>query len=819
MPNRVKQTVHRSFKGLYTNVADPPEGSLLSASNMVLNKTLGALEVCDGYTQKFPNDMPVNDFTTLAKAVFNIIPENIHHFFVSAQGGKDIQVLIASQTQNHFTDAIVQSTQQAVWIRPYWDGATWVDKWRELTETLFCEIVALPGNPDDTKIYIDDGVKFNFAGLDPQGKVFNDTYFKGWTCIYGDYNDSENFDLIFGCGFDGNNYYIQISPDRAKHKTGDYPSRIVGTQLILQRNFLFKPMPAGAINSFLYNVLSEMRLTTGNNQSDVQLMAGYRSKAFTADTDPARILNSIILAPAGFDVWSSGLRVTGQLFQELGGTIPDSPAVGTTAYFKYNIVTDDGQQGSLFDVVDETDGTTTLFTLPAGGFGGTAGGYIALAVRLSYGAAPKRAAKVNLWESSDGKTYHLMDTIDIINTTHSDWVSETVTIGTVKHFQQRYYPNSGALYPGYRFTQTLLDAAAIGELPDAWLGRDPRDTGVAQYKHALIIDRTAFVSGVRLNGVLYPNHVVYSSFSGEGVSEYDAFPDDLTFPLVGQQSFIDLENNDGDEVVACGALPNGTILALKKRAIIEILPNASGGYDAIPVSQGYGLAAMRTLARFDYALYWLDYSGAVCRYSVNGIEVLNHQLRQETLELSDALKESAIGIFDRDNRQYRLFLAGKEYTFDLDDGEWMIQNVPDLPSRYNYDDQNHTVESLAGGVIERLGVEGELFSGAPINFHAEMNREVNNDNVLEDVNVLHVYCDYVSDVDLTLTVFKGRGNTVLGAPYVLPHTDQEFRKRLPLSVRCNAYRLRIEGVKTVAGQNAIIYRLGAITQYLEAGGA
>lgn len=638
-------------------------------------------------------------------------------------------------------------------------------------------------NTDDKRLVIDDG-QIDVATLDPTGKVFNSTYFKGWTIVYESPHDDKNYDRVVNCGFDSGKYFLELA-----HPQTDY-AYATGTRLYLYRNFTFRDLPFD-ITSFIYTLFNEARITTGNNATDASLMAGFRTADYllTDGTKQVQIRTDGLLSDvATLDVWPYAglLKISGTVFGN-----PDPPP-SATYYFKYALRMDDGSISKLYDAFGGAGNSNHV----------TVDGLhtIALSYYRSLGAWPRRAKSIILYESVDGKAFYQFDEIDLTipaNLTAFELLAAP--------FGTHYYAK-GSL----TFDETFLSDA--NPLSITWDDKADDDDGVIRFSHAMVLVPRVYAAGVYdpSQAKYFKNQIFASAIAGDANKQYDVFPND-------DAHLIDLEFSDGDEVVAIGAVDQ-LIVAIKKRSIVTISQDAALGFVKQLVSKGYGISSFRTLISFDDTLTWLDYN-AVIRFSTRGVEVLNHAWIQDLRDMSDAVKEAAIAVFDRVNRQYRLSLNGRMYVMDYDTKEWTIQSYALPPARFAAD-ATGSIDFLNGSKLLTVG-EGEgLQQEEPYDVSYETNEFQHGEEDEDvDLNVTTIICRYRSDVDLTLRLYRTDTATEIGGgPWTLPSARTRVRVKV-MNARCSSFRLKLEGTIHEVNQRVTILRLGAKYEIMPSGGS
>jgi hypothetical protein len=300
-----------SFGGISQDIANPPIGSAQSCYGLVRNRNRGHLELPDGYATKFA--IPVSDTYTTA-----IVGKDIANFYVAEHGGKSVTVFVGTYTKVSRYSSGVTIPRFGVWMRPYWSGSAWIDSWLELTEI---EIVQLTSaSSTSTLNFTDTG-----AAAD---------YYKNWTVVFEDFtqaNDVDNYFLVQSSTSSSVTYFgANASITTAARTTA-------GEKIILCRSFLNKELPS-SISSYIFNYLNEIRMTSGNNSTDVSLMAGFRTKPYSWATSDASI-DRIVLDVGCLDTWRYAVGM-----DFISAVVDSSSPLPAGNYtFKAAIGTDDNQ--------------------------------------------------------------------------------------------------------------------------------------------------------------------------------------------------------------------------------------------------------------------------------------------------------------------------------------------------------------------------------------------------------------------------------------------------------------------------------------------
>ena len=646
------------------------------------------------------------------------------------------------------------------------------------------------------KLYLDDAAasKYEFPTIDPTGTVFTADYFKDWTIVYDAFGDSENYDLVGGSGYDASRYYLELIPG---HYNTDFTTRVAGTKLLVYRAFVTKELPS-TLSTFIYGLLSEARVTSGNTAADVILAVGDKAASFvqTGAITYTRTVAQVIAQPATFDIWAycavAGLTV-----------VPSDPADALAAgtwYVKYSIVLDDGNESKLFNAVTSVGG---LWSSAVNSFVIGTDEKLFLENYRSWGAMPLRARYMRIYLSQDDVAFYRVKDIDL---RHATAWTLGLKAGTAVLGGDHWY----SYYTDY-LTGADWEAAGSNSIEQRG-GTVDADTGVIQCANACVVGRRVYAFQVRAGGTLYPNHIFTTPANGDGGLMLDTFPTLAT-------SMLDLEYNDGDQLI-CGYPSRDNLLVFKRRSVSLVSASTSGDavtFNRDAITKSDGICSGKTLADFEDTVYWAGYNG-IYSYSNQGVKLLNEDWLLEWKALSVSYKEAAIGVIDRTNRQYRIgFQTGAatycERIVDIDTGEWVPVVLTDQPSGYSVNQREGTVDFISGSLIHTLG-SGTRHNG--VNFTMEY---INNDFIasqIQNIDALlrDIRIAYESDVALTVTIYR---DGVAQSPVALAAGNGASTVKAGLSFRCKHFALRILATTTAADQSIIIKEIVPRFQLISGG--
>jgi hypothetical protein len=650
------------------------------------------------------------------------------------------------------------------------------------------------------KIYLDDitSSKYHFPTIDSGATVFKTDYFKNWTIVDRDFHGGDNYELVAASGYDGSQYYLGLI-----HPNNEfYSAWTAGDKLLVYRSLLEltstgteKQLPS-SIDSFIYGLLSEARLTTGNDTTDVVLSLASKTTAFTTisthTSDPyVKTIDEVIAGPGVLDIWKYAAVIS---FEPT--PIPDAAGLPAgTYYLKHSIVMDDGSETALYDSPSEVGGSpadwsgTNFLTL-------TEASNIKIYAHRSWGTLPARGRFLRCYVSDDNVYFYKMKDFDLRSSTLFD----AAAMRGISLLGGQHYFAVG--YAGYLLTDLDWSAATgdSGIEATAQIGRKIDDTGVIQFKAATVAGRICYAIGVRKDATVSPNTIFASLQTGDGAPARDVFG------LVAN-NMIDLEYGDGDELA--GIYSKGdVVLAWKRQRLMSVREGSDANgkvvYLADTITQADGLCSRRSIVGFEDVIYWAGYNG-IYSYSSQGVLTLNRDWLEEWKAVDVAYKETAVASFDRTNRQYRIAYNGLERLLDIDTGEWTPGVPTDQPAVFAANQRLGTVDFLSGSLIQTLG-SGTRHDG--VNFSMEY---FNNDFLAHqldpkgratqnwDVLLYDVRVAYNSSVALTLTLYR---DGIAQSPVAGAAGNGSVTIKAGKSFRCKKFGLKI--IATTTADNQVV---------------
>lgn len=319
-----------SFGGLVTAQGMPVAGSAKAISNLSLHRHIGWIEEGIGYAKKYVIDtdggLPqvVNasgsNYLTPGLHLISLIDyRGIYNFYVPEHGGKIISCLLMNYRKTSQYSSGVWIERMGIFVRPYWTGAEWQDRWIELTDMQIVWLSSFSGSD-----------RINFSA----GITFPTDYFKGWVVVFNDYGVGEeeyNYLYVKGSGVGHINIFGDVATLQER--------RIVGDKMLLVRSFIGREVPLTITKMFIDAILNELRVSSGNAGGDMSLLVGFRNKTYSWGEG----INRLIVDVGGFEVWDKAVMITPPLV-----VVDSNNAITQGEYrLKVGIVSDDNQVSDI----------------------------------------------------------------------------------------------------------------------------------------------------------------------------------------------------------------------------------------------------------------------------------------------------------------------------------------------------------------------------------------------------------------------------------------------------------------------------------------
>jgi hypothetical protein len=413
---------------------------------------------------------------------------------------------------------------------------------------------------------------------------------------------------------------------------------------------------------------------------------------------------------------------------------------------------------------------------------------------ISAGAIPKRAAAIRHYLSTNGVDFYLIKEVSLLSGVGAvSWGASAVYDASTKHF----YHQSGLI------TIDSDDQNAIGALAQVILGRDPYDQGAYPFLVGAVAGKETFIGNVLIDGVPILNSGIVCAVGSEAIMN-DVFPNDAA-------SIIDLEYSDGDQIRAILALGERALYLKRRNTVLVSYNEQSQGYDRDIADRGHGCCSQRACNVYGETAVYADYYGMRSFNTGSGGQGINDDWILDWQALTQAQKEASCSIVDIINRQWILCVPGifKQYTMDLDTGEWVSGILTDTPKQFADNAPTVTnpgtidfLDPLVGN-IHNIG-KATLHNGANFSMQYMTNRIeplLGNAGYSFDILPEWLAIKYNSSVPIGVNIYLNDSVSPLNpTPYILAAANTEALIGLPLSARCKGICLEFVATTTAASQ-------------------
>ena len=369
----------KNFLGLRSGVSDPEVGGAGVANNFRRNRVRGQLEFVDSFATRLT-------FSPTTYGVSSLTPIAMKSFYVADQGGRTVTAVVAKYTKTPlgFAGGTPVSTS-GVWVRPWFDGSNWQDSWLELTEFQILRYASSVGSVITVDEETQDWPSTN--------------YYAGWVLL--------RQNLLSGSASTGIRVVSSSDADlTVVGDAADLSGWSAGDLVYAYRSVLGKSMPSFAPTAYphLRGVLDELRVTTGNAATDLDLAAFYRDKT---------LFNGISFERNGVLAEYGQLNVPALAFKMRNPVAVSAPGSGFPQGeydFRMSMTMDDGQETELREVLIGQFPHALSFTSDTAL--GASAKYIATDGSVSYVVSSKSGSNM-LWKvAADGEVLSFLSIPD-----------------------------------------------------------------------------------------------------------------------------------------------------------------------------------------------------------------------------------------------------------------------------------------------------------------------------------------------------------------------------------------------------------------------
>ena len=614
---------YNNFLGIQKDTRKTQIGSFEEVLNLDIRDKTGDLNLRNGYDIKYD---AIPSATLTAKHLSNVEYLKATSFWVDDHGGQEITVQFTKQrvaavttlTPNYFD-------MLGVWIRPFWDGSSWVDEWHWLNEIIITKIVA-----------VDQGTENDEIALYLQAETTDNDLFKNWSILHysgTDYAVVNEISAIFKSR-DNSYQYVRIH---------DYNNAwAVNDKVILMKNY-FPPAVLNALHSDIsasdivfHRVLDDLRIGFGGQENRLGMGIGFRDKYFWS-TDRAvqdMYYQGIFLDPYNIiSDFDDTFTVDVSALPMISG-----PGFDNTEHFYKITALLDGYQEYL--ILEGSITPTNLLNS------------LQFTVKCLIGAFNKRFTDIRIYiANEEADPYYLMQSIKFGDSENGTTVSFNL---------------DGNLYETVTFNKDDYDAASE-EINDV-LGYSTTD-GIDYLRSW---DKSVNINGKTffLNPYIdkrYENIISYSEVKGSSAN----------MPDVIANSYHDINEFDGDTGLGLLESPNGYLGIWSDNKFQMINP-----ITGIPIGFGVifkGAVSKDSIVNLGQELIWASEYDITKNRGYQIYDVSEGSIRGDYRAISD--KSSIIAVREEKGNCYRFF-DGSTYEYILTERGWIRWDVYNTPTNY-----------------------------------------------------------------------------------------------------------------------------------------
>ena len=591
---------YNDFLGVRKDTRKAPLGSFEVLQNLDLREKSGDLVLRNGYDIKYN---AISSTVLTSKKLSSVEYLEAKSFWVDDNGGQEITVQITKQrvtaqttlTPNYF-DMI------GVWIRPFWDGSSWVDEWHWLNEVILTKIVS--NSSGEIELYL-------------QADSSDDDLFKNWSIIQysgSDYAVPNEISAIFSSR-DSSTQFIKIYDSNNAWVADD--------KVMLMRNY-FPPNILNAMHTDIeandivfHKVLDDLRIGFGGAEDRLGMGIGYRKKYFYAnDPDGAD--------PVSYDaVFLDPYNIISDFDDTFVNTVT-TPASGGSGF---------PAQKTYYRIVGILDGFQR-FEIESSDITPVLNDNINFQIACLQGVFNKRLTGIEIYLTNDSTLpYYRV----VSKTLAGD--SESATYG---------YTSDGELYFSTEVTYAEFQAAS-DELPDILGYSLPVDDYIRSWDYGVNIEGKVYLQNVYAD-IAYKNKVFYSEISGASVN----------MPDVLANSYHDIEDFEGDNGIVIENAPSGDMGVWSDNKF-QLLNPITG----IPLGLGTiykGAISKNSVVNLGQELAWCSEHDIIHNRGYRITDISEGSIRGDYRDI--ASKEDIIAVREEKDNCYRFFDGvSTEYMF------------------------------------------------------------------------------------------------------------------------------------------------------------
>lgn len=582
-------TKFNDFYGIEKDVNKPRLGSFEILQNFDLRDKTGELRLRNGYDIRYSK---ISTATLTAKKISSIEYLKATSFWVDDHGGQEIIIQFTKQrvaaqttlTPNYFD-------MLGVWIRPYWDGSSWVDGWQWLNEVIITKISSIVGT-DQLNLYY-------------QAPLTDNDLYKNWSIIHysgTDYNVPHEISMIYSSEDDGTQ---NVKIYDSSH------SWVANDKIMLMKNY-FPPAVLNELYSItaddisIHNVFDDLRIGFGGQENRLAMAIGFRNRyVLTVDPDIEAInFNDLFLDPYN-TISDFDNTFTLTIGETSGGSWPTSKI-----YYKIVALLDGFQRFEILSGDYTPTASSKNLTFP---------------IKSLFGTFNKRLTGFEIYisENEDTTPFYLVKSVTLASDESGTGLSRDGN--------------------GYVFETTIVTYAnfteASEEMPDV-LGYSLPAEYARSWDRAIIIEGKVYALNPYIDK-RYENIISFSEISGSSSNT----------PDVLANSYFDVNDFDGDTGLALKKSPNGYLGVWSDNKFQLLHPDTGLPLGLGTIYKG--TVSNRSIVNLGQELIWAGEFEIVENKGYQIADISKDFIRGDYRDISD--KTNIIAVREEKGNCYRFF--------------------------------------------------------------------------------------------------------------------------------------------------------------------
>jgi hypothetical protein len=821
-----KSVVVRAFRG-YGLDLNPVSGDMAQdMKNFVIDEVPGELTNRRGSGLLFANGpMPYSDYSvsppTGQQHAHRVMTrrssdEIVAHegFYVPEQGGRFINVCIMKYRFRQLTAGEAYIYSYGIFVRPYWNGTTWLEYWVELSEFWDFQIYAVNGTNNEWLQVDDDPVNWRFGFTPGYNVVFpretfgaygtgleNQYYFRGWTIE--NLEAARNTERFCRClsqrctTTDGGTGYgileLEIPHDGAANSAYNRLNWATANKIRVHRNYVYQENRFSASDDIVcdphvYAIDDGMRITNKRGTNKARFRVGYEEHGWAATNFPKeQIANGIVLADQFIDPFPPAIWVG---YDPAAVTGASTGLAAGTYRLRYSVL--EGRNWSKLYICPKWDsGNSRWDATDDSGVTIALDDKIVVDLRLYTTAVSRKVKMVRVYleDPASGYFYRALDidlTVDLDTASSDDILTD-------------YWDGSTA-WAVYGINQTFDVVSNDGAEGSVDIGRAITEDGICYYDAAAPVGNKVLFSAATKNDIEYPSRVFISPAGGDGQIQNDIVD-------LAATSYFDTQTGDANAVVAIAGIRDYALVLTQQTHYLLSLLGSKANWRFETIDSYDGIASAKSLVVLQDRAYWAGNFGVYMFGLGRGVNLLVPYWHKTYKALAG--KSSAMAAYDANTGRYYLYVDSKLYAFPLrtpgvEPFETMIFEPNKTPTWLAHPPVNFLAYATSDHYLLAAGTGSQDYTGVNVACEWTSNPIRIPENLVGDQLVLGFSLVYDSPVDITIALYK---DGTLHSTRTCPLAETTYAAYFDLGGLCEEFYIKLSATTDGAAQTIRIKKM------------